>query len=112
MNTADLIARTQAYVEASNDHDVERIAGMLADDASYSSSGVGEHEGAAAILAMNTTFFDANPDVHWQPENFRAVGDDGVAFDFVITIGGQPSSGVERVYFHPDGRIRRVEVER
>ena len=112
MTAADLITRTQAYVDASNDHDVERIAGMLADDATYSSSGVGEHHGATAILAMNTAFFDANPNVHWQPDNFRAVGDDGVAFDFVITIGGKPSSGVERVFFNTDGRIRRVEVER
>ncbi len=112
MTADDLIARTRAYVDASNDHDVERIRTMLSDGATYQSSGVGEHEGADAIIAMNTTFFAAKPDVHWQPANFRTVEGDGVEFDFVITIGGADSRGVERVFFDDTGQIVRVEVER
>lgn len=112
MTTEELITWTRAYVDASNEHDVGRIRSMLAYDATYHSSGVGNHHGAGAIVAMNKSFFAASPDVHWQPENFRAVEDDGVEFDFVITIAGQPSKGVERVFFNDGGKIRRVEVER
>ena len=112
MSEHRLIELARAYVAASNDHDVERIAGMLAADAAYASTGVGRHDGAEAILAMNRSFFADNPDVHWEAVNYRQVKGDGVEFDFTITLNGASSSGVERVFFGPDGRISRVEVER
>lgn len=112
MNASELIGKTKAYVEASNAHDVDRIATMLKEDVVYQSTGVGRHEGAAAILTMNRSFFGEYPDVHWDAENYRTVDDGGVEFDFVITLGGHSSSGIERVFFDPSGRISRVEVER
>ncbi len=101
-----------AYVEASNAHDVDRIATMLSPEAVYHSTGVGSHEGAAAILSMNTEFFSANPDVHWDATNYRDITGAGVEFDFVITLQGERGGGVERVYFDANGLISRVEVER
>lgn len=108
----DLIARTKDYVDASNAHDVARIEAMLDTDALYLSTGVGRHEGAAAILKMNRAFFGQNPDVHWDAENYRIVPDGGVEFDFTISFGDTVGSGVERVFFNTAGRIVRVEVER
>ena len=109
---ADLIERAKDYVDASNAHDVERIEAMLAPDALYLSTGVGRHEGAAAILAMNRSFFGANPDVHWDAQNYRTVADRGVEFDFAISFGETVGNGVERVFFNAAGNIIRVEVER
>ena len=112
MTDLDLVTRTRTYVDASNDHDLGRITTMFAEQATYHSSGVGEHTGVGAILAMTSAFFAANPDVNWQPTNFRLVEKGGVEFDFIITIAGKASQGVERVFFDTDGRILRVEVER
>lgn len=112
MKDSQLVELARAYVEASNDHDVERIAGMLAPQAAYMSTGVGRHDGAEAILAMNRDFFADNPDVHWNAVNYRNVKPNGVEFDFTITLNGVSSNGVERVFFADDGLISRVEVER
>jgi len=97
---ADLIARARAYVEASNRHDMAAIGPMFADDVIYQSSGVGTHEGAEAIRIMMAAFHEANPDVHWQTERYRMVGDDGVAgssdrvrFLKVSVVMPDPSSG-------------------
>ena len=112
IDVADLIARAAAYVDASNRHDMARIGQMLADDIAYASSGVGVHEGAQAVGAMTAAFHTANPDVHWRVEHYRPIGEDGVEFDFVITLGGEEHPGVERIFFTPAGLIRRIEVER
>lgn len=112
MDTDALIGRAEAYVEASNGHDVARIATMLAENAVYRSSGVGGHDGAAAILAMNRSFFSANPDVRWQARDYRLIDKNGVEFDFVISFGDTSAPGIERVFFDADGQITRVEVER
>jgi len=106
------IGKAWAYVEASNQHDMARIGPMLSDDIVYVSSGVGDHEGAGAVLEMMSAFHEANPDVHWQAENYRTIDRDGVEFDFVMTLGGAEHRGVERIFFTPTGQIRRIEVKR
>ena len=106
------IGRAAAYVDASNDHDVERIDTMLNAEAVYHSTGVGSHRGKDAILAMNAKFFADNPDVRWSPANYRSIAGNGVEFDFEISLKGKLSSGVERVFFDAEGLIVRVEVER
>ena len=109
---ADQIARTRDYVDASNAHDVGRIEAMLDPSALYLSTGVGRHQGANAILAMNRAFFSENPDVHWNAQNYRAIAGDGVEFDFEISFGETVATGIERVFFNTAGAIVRVEVER
>jgi hypothetical protein len=112
MDDTQRMTIAKAYVDASNAHDVDRIATLLDPDVAYRSSGVGAHDGAEKILAMNRTFFGDYPDVTWEPRNWRQIDDGGVEFDFTITLGGQSHRGVERVFVNDAGLITRVEVER
>jgi hypothetical protein len=107
----EFIEKAQAYVGASNDHDLVSIEAMLAPDCIYRSASVGRHDGFEAILAMMKPFFASYPDVHWQAENYQWLSD-CVKFDFVITLGEKSSLGVEKIYFDGDGRISRIEVQR
>ena len=108
----DLLKRAQAYVAASNAHDIAAIESMIAADCVYVSSGVGSHDGADAIIAMMRGFFDAVPDVSWQASRYRPIAGSGVEFDFVISMNGKSSTGVERLFFDDRGMIVRVEVAR
>lgn len=108
----DLVKRARAYVAASNAHDIAAIEPMIAPDCIYVSSGVGRHDGAGAIIAMMRDFFEAVPDVNWQARDYRAVTGNGVEFDFVISMNGESSTGVERLFFDDSGAIVRVEVAR
>jgi hypothetical protein len=107
----DLIEKADSYVAASNDHDIARIRAMLAPECSYRSAGVGRHDGVDAITTMMQSFFAANPDVHWQTDNYQRLPGH-VVFDFVITLGGNSSSGVEEIHFDEAGDISRIVVQR
>jgi hypothetical protein len=107
----ELIKKAEAYVAASNAHDIDRIKPMLAPECSYRSAGVGHHDGVEAIMTMMQSFFAANPDVHWQTENYQRRSDH-VVFDFVITLGANSSSGVEEIHFDEAGKISRIVVQR
>lgn len=108
----ELLALAEAYFAASNAHDLDRIAALFAPDAVYRSTGVGAHDGPAAIRAMNEAFFAANPEVGWEVTARRIVPEAGVELDFLITLGGKRHPGTERVYFDAAGLIRKVEVVR
>jgi limonene-1,2-epoxide hydrolase len=107
----ELIRKAESYVAASNDHDIARIRAMLAPECSYRSAGVGQHDGVEAIVTMMQWFFAANPDVHWQVDNYQRRSGH-VVFDFVITLGGNSSSGVEEIHFDETGDISRIVVQR
>ena len=111
-NEQHLLALAQAYVAASNAHDIEAIAPMIALDCVYVSSSVGQHDGSEAIIAMMRGFFDSAPDVHWQASDYRLIAGNGVEFDFVISMNGESSRGTERLFFDDSGAISRVEVAR
>ena len=85
---------------------------MLASNAVYRSSSVGDHKGLKSILSMMQQFFMTNPDVHWDGENFNVLTKNCVGFDFAITLGGARSTGFERLYFDVEGLIHLIEVER
>lgn len=106
-----LIKKAESYVAASNDHDIARIRTMLAPACCYRSAGVGRHDGVDAIMTMMQSFFAANPDVHWQVDNYQRCPSH-VVFDFVITLGGNSSSGVEEIHFDGTGDISRIAVQR
>lgn len=108
----DRLSMAQAYVAASNAHDVEAIAPMLQENCRYLSSGVGEHVGKAAILAMMKQFFAANPDVHWEVSAYGLDEEGQVVFDFTITYSGASGQGVETIGFSEDGDIAFIKVER
>lgn len=107
----ELIRKAESYVAASNDHDIARIRPLLASECSYRSAGVGQHDGVEAIMTMMQSFFAANPDVHWQAENYRWRSGH-VVFDFVITLGANSSSGVEEIHFDEASAISRIVVQR
>ncbi len=107
----ELIKKAESYVAASNDHDIARIRLMLAPDCSYRSAGVGAHDGVDAITTMMQSFFAANPDVHWQVEDYRWQSGH-VVFDFVIALDGTSSSGVEEIHFDKAGAICLIVVHR
>ena len=81
-SSSDLACR---YVEASNEHNLERIRAMFAEDAVYVSSRVGAFEGRDAIIAMMDGFFARFPDVHWDVMEYREDGAGAVVFDFIMT---------------------------
>ena len=107
----EFIEKAQAYVAASNDHDLVRIEAMLAPDCIYRSGSVGRHDGIEAILAMMSSFFALYPNVHWEAKNYRWLAEH-VQFDFVITLGENSSPGVEKIFFDGDGRIGQIHVQR
>ena len=106
------IPKAKSYVSASNAHDVSTIGPMLALDCRYISTGVGEHRGKTAILAMMAGFFSSNPDVHWDVPEYRLEGQQCVAFDFTISTDGQSNRGLEKISFTEDGLISVIEVIR
>lgn len=112
----DPVTLAHRYVEASNAHDVERIREMVAGAISYSSSGMGEHSGREAVVDMLKDFYARFPDAHWACTDYRQLGADAAAFQYVLrgieTGTGQVvlRAGLERVWFDGEGRIRRIEV--
>ncbi len=106
------MAKAEAYVIASNNHDLGEIASMLAEDCRYVSSGVGEHNGKEAILTMMEAFFSANPNVHWTVPEYRLDAANRAVFDFTISLGERSSQGTEKISFDEDGNITMIEVIR
>ena len=106
------IEKAQNYVSASNAHDIAAIGPMLAQDCRYVSTGVGEHKGKAAILAMMEGFFAGNPDVHWSVPAYHMEAPDLVAFEIAITLSGKTLEGLEKISFTDDGLITCIEVIR
>jgi hypothetical protein len=107
----DLIARARAYVDASNAHDLDRIAPMFIGAADYASSRVGTFSGIDDIIDMMRGFFAQYPDAQWRTVNWHTLDDRGVEFDFVLTAGGTDRPGTERIFFDGAALIRRIEVE-
>ncbi len=109
---SDFISRAAAYVAASNAKDISAIEPMLDEDCRYVSTGVGDYSGKGAVISMMTTFFAANPDVHWSVADYALVTEDCVEFAFAISLGGRTSEGIERIWFAEDGAITCITVER
>ena len=112
----DTIALTRRYVDASNAHDLAAVRSQLAENISYSSSGVGEHAGRDTVMEMMTGFFTRFPDVHWSCEDYRVRGDNGAEFEFVLRATAADDgvtierNGNERLFFDAAGLVRRIEV--
>lgn len=113
----DLRALTRRYLELSNAGELQAIAGMFAEDATYGSTNVGGHRGRAAITRMMTEFFGRYEELAWETGPLIPVGDRSVAFDFTRRCrerGADASievRGHERLDFTDEGLIRHVEVE-
>lgn len=116
MSSKQHIEWAQHYVELSNKHDLRRLEALFLGSAIYHSDFFGEYKGGVAIREMMMSFFARFPDVHWEVTEYRPVDEDGVEFDFLMTgtdaAADEPvrRHGRERIYFEPDGLIRRIHV--
>ena len=116
MDTDKLIELARNYVTLSNDHNLQFIQPLFANDATYHSAYFGEYKGSTAIHTMMTSFFTRFSDAYWEVAEYRYIEDNGVEFAFVMT-GMDASSGervkrqgLERIYFTPDGLIKHIAV--
>lgn len=118
MTKTGTIAWATQYVALSNAHDLARIKSLFIPEATYYSAYFGEYHGKEAIYAMMQSFFSRFPDAHWEVPQYRGIGDEEVEFVFIMT--GKDSSsgerverhGLERIYFTPEGLIKRIEVHK
>lgn len=106
------IDTARAYVAASNAHDLEAIAPLLADGCRYESSGVGAHVGKPAILSMMKQFFESHRDVQWDVPAYEVDDEGRAAFRFTMSLDGDLRKGIEKISFAEDGLITLIEVRR
>ncbi len=98
------------YTVSSNDHDVEAIAQMLAEDATYSSAQLGDIQGRQSIVEAMERLFRDLPDVVWGTDGYLASGN-AVNFHFQMrateaaTGNAVFQDGVGTVTFSEDGLI-------
>ncbi|MDH5479815.1 MAG: nuclear transport factor 2 family protein [Nitrosomonas sp.] len=117
MSAKNVIDWAKNYVDLSNKHQLKLIEPMFMKEATYYSTFFGEYRGCTAIHEMMVTFFARFPDVHWEVPEYRAIEDQGVEFEFVMTATDAASGerikrhGLERVYYTSDGLIRHISVE-
>jgi hypothetical protein len=115
MTDTEAIELARAYVALSNAHRTDLILPLFTGDAVYRSSAVGEHRGAAAIIAMMQVFFAGYPDAYWRCANYRCI-DQRVSFDFELRAGdaddgvGLRRTGIEHIEFDARGLIKALEV--
>lgn len=104
------------YIALSNKHDLKRIETLFMGSATYHSAYFGEYKGSVAIHEMMLSFFARYPDVHWEVTHYRAIENNGVEFDFLMTATDAAADepvrrqGRECIYFEPDGLISRIVV--
>lgn len=112
----DFCKLARAYVDASNNHDLEVVEEQLLLDASYHSENVGRFEGSTAILNMMTGFFATYPDVTWQVDRYILNAPLTVYFEFsMIATNAQTGEqitreGLERIDFDVSGKIKHIDV--
>lgn len=111
------LQRAREYVNRSNQGDLEAVAELFAEDATYHSSHLGDYRGIAAIQEMMRGFFARFENPKWEVAEYHPLGEDGVVFDFTMSATdshGVPvhRSGRETIRFDPDhGRIVEIRVE-
>lgn len=116
MNTKHVIDLAKNYVYLSNQHKLKLIECLFMYEATYHSSFFGEYKGRIAIHEMMVSFFSRFPDVHWDVSEYKAIENNGVEFEFIMTGTDAVSSehvkrhGLERIYFSSDGLIRHIAV--
>lgn len=118
MSNRSLIEWARNYVNLSNDHRLDLIQSLFAEDATYTSAFFGEYRGREAIHDMMVRFFSRFPDAHWSVPDYREIENDGVEFAFTMTGSDAESGekaerhGLERIYFTAEGLIRHIAVDK
>ena len=112
----DPVHALEAYHDALNAHDIERIGTFLAESARYTSRGLGDAIGREAILAALTRYFDLHPDYRAWDEDITGAGPNAARAHWRLTATNRLTgvaiarSGVETVTFDADGRIALIEA--
>ncbi|SFP39736.1 SnoaL-like domain-containing protein [Nitrosomonas cryotolerans] len=118
MNAAKCVDLAKTYVALSNSHNLQHIALMFIDEATYHSSYSGELKGSPAINEMMVSFFSRFPDVHWDVPEYRITGDLSVEFEFTMNATDATSRkrverrGLEQINFTADGLISHIAVHK
>lgn len=99
---ANLFARREA---AWNDHDVDRIVELYAEDAVVESPLGGTHQGRAAIAAVGKAFFEAFTDARITTDDLIIDGDRAV---HVFTMSGTDTGGL--MGMEPSGKPALVPM--
>jgi hypothetical protein len=83
MNKALEIA--QQYFDYSNKQNLDGIALLLGEHATYSSVNTGIHIGKQNILQMTKDFFNSFQSLHWDVQDIIEIKPGVVRFDFTLT---------------------------
>lgn len=112
----DYAALAASYVEASNQHELDKIMALLDGTACYTSSNVGSYSGVEDIIQMMAGFFTNFPNVRWQVSRYEVTDPLSVSFEFRMTATNAKTGeeierlGLERIDFKDDGKIIHIEV--
>ncbi|MEZ5923309.1 MAG: nuclear transport factor 2 family protein [Hyphomicrobiaceae bacterium] len=105
----------EAYHDAIDKRDLERIRGLLAPEARYVSRGLGDVVGQAAIVDALRRYFDLHPDHRAFDDEMKAVSGSVAWSRWRLTATNRETgvqirrSGSETVTFDGAGRVLLVE---
>jgi hypothetical protein len=112
----DPVAALQSYHAAIDAHDLEKVAAMLAENARYSSDGLGAVVGRDAIIAAMRAYFTGHPDHQsWDDETIK-TGAQSARSLWKLKATNKTTGhivhrhGVENVSFDASGKILTVDV--
>ncbi len=109
------IETAKLYFELSNKSDLEAVAKLFADTATYNSQTTGCHSGVSNIMLMQKEFHGKFSSLGWRVNSTKEIRPGTILFDYnfsgTLLDGGEiNSSGLEYVTVH-NGKIQNVEIK-
>lgn len=108
------LVTAKEYFDLSNARDLEGIANIFAEDATYSSDNTGLYYGKNDIMTMINGFFSSFSELNWVVHSIEEKTPHIVEMDFTFTGKDQNGSDVERRGLESliivDGKIRHIEM--
>lgn len=110
----DLAARVNAYAQAYNSHDVEKIMSFYSDDIRFEAVGFFVKEGKEDV--QNLTEYDAAVNIHMTISNIKVRGDTAT-FTLIESNDWFRLAGIEELIYEPnrvvfqDGLIKEIRAE-
>jgi hypothetical protein len=112
----DPVAALIAYHAALDDHDIDQVERLMAENARYESAGIGVVEGRVAILTAMRNYFATHLNHHAWDEQVEATGPRSARSHWRLTATktatGQTlkRAGIEDVMFDSQGLVLNVFV--
>lgn len=108
------LTTAKEYFRLSNSRDMEGIADLFADDATYSSDNTGLFFGKKDIMGMVVNFFNSFPELSWVVHSIEERTPYIVELNFTCLAKDEKGASTERQGVESliirDGKIRHVEV--